>query len=119
MTRPSKKIALTAVCEIVTAGCQGLPLAASGGSGRPDPAEAEARRDKRNHHSGREARQDNEGSAPRHAPRGLGYIRVDQHFALEGVVGDVDAHEQSQNTTGDEASRVRAVQAVAKSSKTP
>jgi hypothetical protein len=40
---------------------------------------------------------------------------VDQHFALEGVVANVDAHEQPHvRHYGDEASRVRAVQAVAK-----
>ncbi len=56
--------------------------------GVTDQTEAEPRRDKGNQHSGGEARQDNnEGSAPRHI-RG---VRVDQHFPLEGVIGNVDA----------------------------
>src|SRR5436190_4487507 len=65
--------------------------------GAADQNEAEARRDERHQHRTREDRQDRERSAPRHAPRTQGHLRglrASQDFALEDVVGNVNAYEQ-------------------------
>ena len=59
--------------------------------------EAKAWRDDRNQHRDREARKDNERSAPCKTPRTRGHlrgVRVSQHLVLEDVVGNVDSDEQ-------------------------
>ena len=67
--------------------------------GAADQREAEARRNERHQHRGREDIQDCERSTSGHAPRSHGHLccslRARQDFALEDVVGNVDAHEQS------------------------
>ena len=58
--------------------------------------EADARRGDRDQHSSREARKDNERSAPRHTPHTRGHlrgVRMGQYLVLEDIVGNVDAHE--------------------------
>ena len=51
--------------------------------------EADARRGDRDQHSGREARKDNERSAPRHTPHTRGHlrgVRAGQYLVLEDVL---------------------------------
>src|SRR5262249_52388815 len=62
-----------------------------------DQREADTRRQESDQHRGRENRQDDKRSTPCDTPHPLGYVRslgAGQNFALEYVVGKVDAHEQ-------------------------
>jgi hypothetical protein len=66
--------------------------------GPADQTEADARRGEGRQNGGREQPEDKERSASRDAPGALGHergVRVGQDFALEDVVGDIDADEQS------------------------
>jgi hypothetical protein len=60
--------------------------------GGEDQCEAGARRHERDEHRGREDRQNDERSTPRHTPRALGYVpglRASQDGVLESVVRNI------------------------------